>query len=410
MNYDGSESKNDLIPTETITEPNNSYSRKSFKTNNYWYLLTGNNYNDTVFRSVDLITWTEIPLPTTDGSYTFSNYCIYVDSNDVIHAVCQARLSPAPYNFYLRYGTYDGSWIWEYINLPSNKTITPYVVVDTSGTTHIAIELFGTNIYYTENSGGSWSAWTAMSTYLGGSALILGIDIDSSDNIYIFGSESGVLTYTACYVYTGGTWNTVAFVDDGAYSASVITEGSTVYLLYTTYEYVYLIYGTGTSLSRETLVNIPGTFFAGSVGITHDGTELHVMYIYDDAVNVLTKYIYGTPGSFSLPITMSNAPSYSLFNYPLFYAEGFWSDASRLMWACVGAGEPYYFIIGENDATQGNESGASESGGRFYYYNAAQSTFKLARNMKYNDSGTYKLARKFMSYGDLTGEFKRVRF
>jgi hypothetical protein len=412
MNFDGSETLYDLIPEETITDASNAYTRKSFKTNNYWYLFTGNYYVDTIFKSVDLSTWTEIPLPETYGVYSLSTFCIYVDSNDVIYAVCQARQSPAPFTYKVLYGEYNGSWTWEIIDLPSNYPITPYIVVDTSGTTHIAIELYSINIYYTENSGG-WSAWESMNTYYGGNSLITGIDIDISNNIYIFGSESdGIGGYvTACYVKSGGSWTTIPFSDNGLYSANIVTEDSTVYFIYTTYEYVYLVSGTGTSLSRETLVNIPGVVIAGAVGICHDGTNLHMMYIYNDSGIIYTKYIYGTPGDFSSPINMLNAPSYSIFDYPFFYAEGMWADANRLMWACSGAGEPYYFIIGENDATQGNdEEEPSESGGRFYHYNAAQTAFKLTRNIKYNDSGTYKIARKMLSYGDLTGVFKRVRF
>ena len=172
--------------------------------------------------------------------------------------------------------------------------------------------------------------------------------------------------------FVGNKWTTLAFADNGVYSASVITEGSTVYYIYTTYEYVYLIYGAGTSLSRETLLNISGIAFAGSVGICHDGTNLHMMYIYSDYPTIYTKYMYGTPGDFSSPINMLNAPSYSPFYYPLFYAEGMWADANRLMWACSGADEPYYFIVGENDATQGHEGEPSESGGRFYHYSQPQ--------------------------------------
>lgn len=423
MNFTGSESLNNLVPGVTLEEPANKYCKKLWKSSSYWYLLTYNvtDAREAIYQSQDLSSWSEIILPKNDGSYVYSEYQIFVTHSDIIHAVCAARSVSTPYQYKIRYGVYNGSWSWSDISISTNTPPSPYIVIDSSGYAHIVTYLYSNDhVEYANNETGSWSSWSVLAEYNPGSSkLLTGVGITQNDNIYVFISENG--TDTVWHARVSGSWTYSGFSDIGIESADIEWNENYIYFAYTVANKMYMISGTGTSLNREVVDNGSGSgffieYFYGSIAICNDGTNIHIIYIVQDltaypSFYINMKYVYGTSGSFNSPIIMSNSPYTG--SYPTYSAQGFYGDSYRLFYTCVGDSEQFYFALGNTDATYGEEPPEpptpTTAGGRFFYYNSTQSQFKLARNIKYNDSGTYKIARRLLDYGSEDG-WKQVRF
>lgn len=408
MNFTGSETSNTLISGETLTYVNNISRNRLFKTNNYWYLFVGNNDNDTIYRSDDFSTWTEIPLPIYDATYDYQYYDVYVSSSDVIYAVCTKSTTAFPKSYQIRYGTYNGSWSWENMSLPySNKSVSVYFDIDSNGYAHIAImqDFSQDTIYYTTNSSGSWSSWYTLSSRLGGSMYLLGVEIDSNDNIYIFGAESLSTTY---FIYSG-SWSTNYWSNAGMSSFTTAQYNGQVYVLVGVYETLHLYYGNKLGFSSTTVETGTDNDYGGSLAMTHDGTNLHITFIgyYDATLSTIVKYAYGSPSSLSTPVTMSNI-TYDWWAYPYGDTQGLFVDGSRIVATFVGFSQQVYFYLGELDATLGNDEPTTESaGGRFYWYNSGTGSFKAIRNIHYLNEGSFVRARKLMFYGN--SEWKRCR-